>query len=384
MADNFTGSIAQENVQFPIETVIQPIAGENYSRAVIYTPISQATEYLPGVSSVEAGQLIVLNSSNYGSLTGGLMKSWLAPFFTAAQAGVVGVAVYNDAEPVAPVEGEEQETVTNTLSEVYQATKYYGYFKFGITNDTDYVALQEELAALCVADTLYSRLWIGTSDTNVLTATSALTAALNNNPARIIYNPDAEINPALAQLGATLSVVNATGTPVGNSVDMVGFNTIGASGATDAEGNPTNLTPTQKTALDNQRIGYNTYVGDGSGNVVTEGSLYTNGDSVGAEWVKSYITYLCKVQTANLMSRMNTYKNNATYQGILLILQNIVKGFLNLGRLANFVLTAPVFADLPPAKGDTITVPNAWKADYIDNVRSVTVYGTLYITQPTR
>lgn len=383
MADTFSGSIAQDNVQFPIETVIQPIAGENYSRAVIYIPLSQVTEYLPG-SNAEAGSMIEVNSSNYGTLTAGLLKTWLVPFFTGAQAAIIGLAVYNDAEPVAPVEGEEQETVTNTLSEVYQATKYYGYFKFGITNDTNYVALQGELAALCVADTLYSRLWVGTSDTNLLTGTSALISALNNNPARVIYNPDTEINAALAQLGATLSVVNATGTPVGNSVDMVGFNTIGASGADDAEGNPTNLTPTQKTALDSQRVGYNTYVGDGTNNVVTEGSFYTNGDSVGAEWVKSYITYLCKVQTANLMSRMNTYKNNGTYQGILLILQNIVKGFLDLGRLANFVLTAPVFADLPPANGDEITVPNAWKADYIDNVRSVTVYGTLYITQPTR
>ena len=32
----FKGSIAQVNVQFPIETVIEPVAGENYTRAIIF------------------------------------------------------------------------------------------------------------------------------------------------------------------------------------------------------------------------------------------------------------------------------------------------------------------------------------------------------------
>lgn len=374
MSDNFKGSIAQENVQFPIETVIEPMAGENYSRAVIYMPLSKAETYLPGVESAAAGALVVMNSANFGSLAGGLLKTWLVPFFTAAQAAEIGVAIYDDGE-----------SATQTLAVVYEATKYYGYFKFGITDVEGYNALQTALCNLCAADTLYSRLWVGTSDTNVLSKTSSLVTALNSasGSCRIVYNPDTTINAALAQLGKSLSVANTTGTPVGNSVDMVGFNTIGASGADDEEGNPTNLTPTQKAALDDQKIGYNTYVGDGTENVVTEGSLYTNGDSVGAEWVKAFITYMCKVKTANLMARMNKFRNNDTYQAILLILSDQVNPFIAMGRLDNFKITAPVFADLP-SSGDTITVPNAWEADYIDNVREVTVYGTLYLVQPTR
>lgn len=374
MSDNFKGSIAQENVQFPIETVIEPMAGENYSRAVIFMPLSKAGTYLPGVSNVQAGALVTLNSANYGAITGDLLKTWLVPFFTAAQAAEVGVAIYDD--------GEE---ATVTLAAVYEAKKYYAYFKFGITDAEGYNALQVELCNLCAADALYSRLWVGTSDTNVLSKTSSLVNALNgaSGSYRLIYNPDTDINPALAQLGKSLSVANATGTPVGNSVDMVAFNTIGASGAADEEGNPTNLTPTQKAALDDQKIGYQTYVGDGTENVATEGSLYSNGDSVGAEWVKAYITFMCKVKTANLITRMNKFLNNDTYQAVLLILSDIVKGFVNMGRLDRFTITAPVFADLVKS-GDVITVPNAWEADYIDNVRAVTVYGTLYIVQPTR
>lgn len=375
MSETFKDSIAQQNVQYPIETVVQPMAGENYSRALIFMPVSLAATYLPGATSPVAGAKIIVNSSNYGTITGGLLKTWLVPFFKSAQAGEVGIAIYDD----------DPEAETNLLADVYGAYKYYAYFKFGIAASADYNALQVALLTLCAPDPLYSRLWIGTSDTNVLSKTSALVTALHaaTGSYRLIYNPDATINPALAQLGRSLSVANVTGTPVGNSVDMVSFNTIKGSGEVDGDGNGTNLSPTDKAALDDQKIGYNTYVGDGTDNVVTEGSLYSNGDSVGAEWVKDYITYMAKVKTANLITRMNAFRTNATYQSCLLILQNIVKDFVDMGRLTDFVVTAPVFADLPTS-GDTIVVPNAWRATYVDQVRAVTVYGTLYIVQPTK
>lgn len=370
----FNGSIAQNNVQYPIETVIEPIAGENYSKALIFMPLSKAETYLPGVDSAEAGQRIDVNSSNYGTVTGGLLKTWLVPFFTSAQAATVGIAIYDD-----------DEDATVTLDVVYEAQKFFAYFKFAITDSTGYNALQVALTTLCLTDPLYSTHWVGTSDTNVLTSASTLITALKgaNSKARVVYNPDAAINPALAQLGRSLSVANATGTPVGNSVDMVAFNTIEASGANDSDGNRTNLTPTQKAALDTQKIGYQTYVGDGTENVVTEGSLNLAGESEGANWVKHYVEYLAKVKTANLITRMNKFRNNQEYQACLLLLSDIVKGFVNMGRLANFVITAPIFADLTPS-GDGIVVPNAWRADYVDNIRTVTVYGTLYLTQPTR
>lgn len=374
MSDNFQGSIAQANVQFPIETVIEPLAGENYSKAVIFAPLSKASDYLPGVTNAQAKTLTELSSNNYGSITGGLLKTWLVPFFTSAQSANVGVVLYDDAEEA-----------TLTLAVCYEAFKMYAYFKFIIAEEEGYVSAQNSLALLCLTDTLYSDCWIGTSDSNVLTKSSSLITQLkqSNVNARVIYHPDSSINPALAQLGKSLAAANATGTPVGNSVDMVAFNTIGASGAEDADGNSTNLSATEKSALDEQKIGYVTFVGDGTSNVAVEGSLTLQGDSVGANWVKNYITYMCKVKTANMITQLNKFRNNATYQAILLILTNQVKGFLDMGRLDNFILTAPVFADLPES-GDTITVNNAWQADYIDNTRAVTVYGTLYITQPTR
>lgn len=373
----FDGSIAQVNVQFPIETVIEPVSGENYTKALIFIPLGKAEEYLPTTESPAAGQKIELDSSNYGKLTGGLLKTWLVPFFTSAQAAKIAVAIYDvDAEEV---------TAKAPLNKVYEAYKYYAYFKFGLAPSNDYNALQTQLAQLCKADPLYSQLWVGTSDPQVLTKESSLVSALKGvaADARVVYNPDGTINAALAQLGATLAQSNATGTPVGNDIDMLAFNTIGASGADDADGNPTNLDATQKATLDEQKIGYNTYVGDGTENVVTEGSQTLQGNVVGAQWVKSYIEYMCKIRTANFITKRNKFRNNEQYQAILLILSDVVKDFLNFGRLADFKITAPVFSDLAKS-ADAIVVPNAWEATYIDKLRSVTVYGTLYVTQPSK
>lgn len=382
----FKGSIAQVNVNYPIETVITPMAGENYSRAVIFMHVNNAASYLPGVTSPAAGDFIELDSGNYGTVTGGKLKNWLVPFFTKATSAKVGIALF-DTDTTESSGGGEPVTVPATapLSTVYEAKKMYGYFKFACEESAGYNDLQVLLSNLCKADPLYSVLWIGTSDSAVLSKTSSLITSLKaaDSKARVIYNSNDSINPALAQLGASLSAANVTGTPVGNSVDMLQFNTIGASGNADAEGNRVNLTATEKAALDDQKIGYQTWVGDGTENVVTEGSLYLNGDSVGANWVKAYIEYMCKIKTANYITRLNTFRNNQTYQAILLILTDQVRPFLQFGRLDGFRLTAPTFDQLP-ASGDQITVPNAWEATYIDNVREVTVYGTLYITQPTR
>lgn len=382
----FNGSIAQTNVQFPIETVIEAIAGENYSRALIFMNVTMAATYLPGVDNPSAGQKVELDSSNYASLTGGLLKTWLVPFFTSATAAKLAIAIYDEDTTQDDGEGGTVTVdATAPIEDVYEAYKYYAYFKFGIAESTDNTALQTKLAQLCLADPLYSQLWVGMSDAQVLSKESALVSALNgvSADARVIYNPDDTINPALAQLGDTLATVNSTGTPVGNDIDMHGFSTISASGSLNDDGDRENLTATQKAALDDQKIGYNTWVGDGTENVVTEGSLTLQGNVVGAQWVKSYIEFMCKQKTANYLTQRNKFRNNEQYQAILLILSDVIQDFVDFGRLADFAITAPAFSNLAKS-ADAIVVPNAWEASYIDRIRSVTIYGTLYITQPSK
>lgn len=383
---DFKGSIAQVNVQFPIETVIEPIAGENYSRAIIFMNVTLATANLAGVLTPAAGMKIELNANNYDAIASGDLLKWLVPFFNSARTSTLAIALYDEDTTVDDGQGGSTTVdATAPIEDVYAAYKYYAYFKLGFAAAADYSDLQVALAQLCLADPLYSMLLVGTSDNNVLTKSSALITALKavNADARVIYNPDTTINAALAQLGDSLATINPSGTPIGNDVDMHAFGTISASGPLDAEGNRGNLSEVDKAALDDQKIGYNTWVGDGTENVVTEGSMTLKGTVVGAQWVKCYIEYMCKIKAANYITQRNRFRNNEQYQALLLILSDIVKDFTSFGRLADFIITAPVFSQLQNS-ADAIIVPDAWQASYVDRIRSVTIYGTLYVTQPSK
>lgn len=417
----FLGSIAQANVTFPIESVVVPIAGENFSRAVVYVREADAGTYLGGVSPTpSAGSYVTLTNADYEQKATGLLLQWLSPFFGSAPASIVYVAVYaksGASERYVPVtglkawadgveyfsdaEGTPQDTTNPPdekttyytkktvpesewiLANTYARTKTLGYFKFAIAPASDYNSAQAALSALCTPDTEYSQMWVGTSDAALLAERSSLLDVLADSNARVVYNGDSKINPALAQLGATLSAVNPTGTPVGNSMDMVAFSTIQASGAV-VDGQRANLTAMQKTALDALHVGYDTWVGDGSEDVVTEGSMNLKGESVGAEWIKAYITHQCRLKAAEYVTRMNVFLNESAYRSILAMLGGVVRPFVESGRLSGFRITAPAFGSVAFTKGDTIVVPNAWTATYVDNVRSVRIYGTLYVNQATR
>lgn len=375
----FLGSIAQANVTFPIESVVVPIAGENFSRAVVYVREADAGTYLGGVSPTpSAGSYVTLTNADYEQKATGLLLQWLSPFFGSAPASIVYAAVY--AKSGASETVPESEWI---LANTYARTKTLGYFKFAIAPASDYNSAQAALSALCTPDTEYSQMWVGTSDATLLAERSSLLDVLADSNARVVYNGDSKINPALAQLGATLSAVNPTGTPVGNSMDMVAFSTIQASGAV-VDGQRANLTATQKTALDALHVGYNTWVGDGTEDVVTEGSMNLKGESVGAEWIKAYITHQCRLKAAEYVTRMNVFLNESAYRSILAMLGGVVRPFVESGRLSGFRITAPAFGSVAFTKGDTIVVPNAWTATYVDNVRSVRIYGTLYVNQATR
>lgn len=387
---DFKGSIAQDNVQFPIETVIEPIPGAAYARTMIFMHVNLASENLPGVTSPTAGLRVPVGSSDYGTTTGGLLKKWLAPFFALAQAAELSVVLY-DTDTTETVDDGNGGTTTQTvpatcpMSQAYEQYKYWGYFKLAFASYADDPQVQAALSALCLPDELYSAHVVGTSDTNVLSKTSALVSALDASGGdfRIIYNPDANINAALAQIGDSLGSVNATGTPIGNDIDMHSFSAgVEASGALK-DGGHLNLTALEKAALDEQRIGYNTWVGDGTENVVTEGSLTYRGKPFGAEWFKHYVEYVCKVKCATYITRRNKFRNNAEYQACLTVVTDTLRPFVELGRIDGAAITAPPFSKLP-ASGDSFVVPDAWRATYIDRIRSSVIYGALYMTQPSK
>jgi hypothetical protein len=198
----------------------------------------------------------------------------------------------------------------------------------------------------------------------------------------IVYHPSTTLNPALVQLGATFAQVNPTGGYCGNKLDFLSISGFSASGSAGA-----NLTATQSANAATAGVAFFTTLGDGSGNVLLEGGVAGRGwttpkaANIGANWVVAYVDTVSSILCAQFLAQAGRFKNNDTYQGCLALLTTQLNLFEGLGRLGTLKITAPSFANLPASSGGIITVPNAWSAVYQDNVRSTTVYGTLYLTQ---
>lgn len=363
----YRNSIAQDRVQFPIQTIIRPQNGAQYSRVVIYITDADVATYLS--SALAKGSVLTVQSNTYSTATKGALKDHLALFFASASTGVVYV--------VNPLDVDED------LSKTYEETKTLGYFKTALS-EASFNANNVALAKLCTADTENSQHFITVSD-NVTggdlaqgTVAKLLTDAKCNSFVK--YHPTLDI--ALAQIGKSISSINGTGTPIGNSLDMIAINTITASGD-----NKKNLTITQKDNCDKNKIGYATAVGDGTEYIAIEGSMDLNGNSVGAMWCKAYIAYMCRVKTANFITQGNVFNNNNSYVAICSILRDMVSRFEAIGRFRDVHFKYPSYATAVESgyvKGDQINIPDAWEATYIDNVREVRIYGTLYIDKPTR
>ena len=185
-------------------------------------------------------------------------------------------------------------------------------------------------------------------------------------------------NGALVSLGMALSYINGSGTCVGNSIDMSSTDAFIPSGP-----DGTDLPRVVKNTLTRNNIQYFKYVGDGTNvNVAAIGANTLKGDCMQAIWIVAYVSFMTKCNVAILLTNSRNFKRDAlSYSKII----NTMRGMISLfadggsGRLTNVLITAPAFKDLPKSDGDTIEVPNAWSAWYVDQVRNVKIYGTLYI-----
>jgi len=378
--DDYQGSIAQENVSFSTSVALETIPGDNYYKLMIFLGIAQAGESLITVPTVET--LYEFTPSSFAAATKGLLKDWLTAFF--ANAGNTKVYVVAFVDEVGSVWSEAGliSAMAKYESLAYWKAMLYYLDSTGIDLTKQYYTAYEALAELQKLNpSLTGPILVNEYDVLALT-TPASTISGQLKAAGLdafsVYHASALTKaPALVQLGITLGFLNVSGTPVGNSMDYVATNTINASGAAGA-----NLTAAQQTILKNSNIGYYKTVGNGTGFVALIGGMSLLGDVLAAEWIVQYNDYYCEMKVAELITKMNTYKSRSTYAVILAIMSVQIERFADtsgLGRLTNLKITAPVFAKLPAAAGDTIVIPNAWTATYVDNVREVQVQGTLTI-----
>lgn len=367
MANDYQGSIAQENVVFTTEVVLTTSPGDNMYKLAVYIPLAEIASLLASTSGVVAGTAIVVSGSTFASIAKGDLLDILTAYYTEQTNRQAYVIVFdNDAVPTGP-----------TLSDVYTEMKSYAYFvTMSSTTVADWVALatlqktNSDLTAPVLVDT----------ETYSMSDTASVFYALKTASldAWMAYDPDASKHPIVYQLGRTLSFTNLSGTPVGNSMDFVSCSNIAAPGV-----NGVNLDPTEKTELETLNINYFNSIGNGTGAVAMVGGKSLNSNVMAAEWIVAYCNFVNRIKVAEIITAMNSFKNSATYFKVLQTLTDTVGLFTDttgMGRLTGFKITAPAFKDLPKsAGGDQITVPNAWKATYVDNVRKVDVQGELTI-----
>ena len=188
-------------------------------------------------------------------------------------------------------------------------------------------------------------------------------------------------SPALYQLGRTLSNVNESGVPVGNSFDMT---------AVEFQ----NVLPTADTNTDviagagaimanwfeDNYVNYFKLVGNGTGQVNNFGGWTILKNCTTAQWIVAYLNYMNRVACATIITNGKSLKNVKTYDNLLDAVRANIAGQVNNGRIEDFTMTAPDYSALPKTNGHTITIPDAWVGTYVDNVRKVKISGTLTVS----
>lgn len=188
-------------------------------------------------------------------------------------------------------------------------------------------------------------------------------------------------SPALYQLGRTLGYMNNTGTSIGNSTDGVA--------CTFQDVLPTRSTSTSvlvnASALfinwcQNNKVAYFKTVGNGTSQVSCYGGWTLKNTCLSADWIVAYVNYMAKVRVAEILTVMNTYRNGFLYGKCLSAISTLIAPFITLGRVRNFTITAPSWAEAQNL-GDrqTIVIPDAWTGIYVDNDRKVRIQGNLTI-----
>lgn len=380
---DYQGSVAQKYILFVTSIVLTTVPGANFYATEIFIDSADAAANFVAAPAVDT--VTQITAQNYKSVLLGSMLSWLTGLY--AIPGNVTALVYMVTFTNGSFSGSG--STSADLGSQYVTFNQYGYFKLAYSTAYKQQANQQ-LAALCVGDAL-SQFVFGSNDGTFLTGATGTEANWFKSKSLdvpFIYHWDTRYNPALVQLGATLGVVNGTGTPVGNKLDMLAVAGYGASGSGSA--GIANLTAAQIGYAQGSNIAFFTTVGDGTGNVVAEGGAGNNGAWVSmiaktvkwqANWLVNYIDTVAAITVASFLTAtpQSGFKNNDTYQGVLNLLKVQLNRFAGIGRLLNVLILAPPFSELPAVSGGAITVPNAWSAIYADNVRSVTVYGTLTI-----
>ena len=373
--NDFLGSFAQENVSFRTQIVRTSSFGDNFWTPMIFVEqdrfvdaTAEVWEEAPGLSTCK---VLVVNADTYAAYTSGLLKAWLYDLFVSGFTGncILAAPATKVTTPAA------NDAFVTAMNAAYDVLKPYGYHKTVCAGGDAAISplYAVALATKCAEDEFLSGAPLFPC-TNATPASDPIYTALHTagKDAFLAYQADSTRNAALFAVGQALSIYNGSKTPVGNSLDMISTQNITASGADGA--NPSDGT---KTLMKNAHIQYYKTVGNNSSAVAGEGGATINDKVYAAYWILAYITYMTKVKVAGLLTSGNFRKNASNYDSIVAILSTQLSAFA--GMLEDIVISAPAYEDLPEASSDSLVIPNAWSARYVDQLHNVTITGMLYI-----
>lgn len=382
--NDFLGSFAQENVTFQTQIIKTAVVGDNYWRVMVFVEndryVADKSAFIP-VAGSDTIKAATVTSVTFATAVSGLLQSWLTDLFANGFTGeVILVTIAGDIP--AEDSGDTAKTAfVDALDVAYELLNPYAYWKLVLAgvDEASQAYMAAHLADLCLKD---KNLLSGPVPLPFSTATPETPEsdewykACKGKYVFMSAHQDKTRNAALYSLGLAMAVYNGSGTPIGNSLDMTRSGSITSSGP-----DGTALSRSIRQILNSLNIQTFKPVGNNTGEVAAEGDKALNRDTIGANWILCYVSYMVKVSAAELLTTRNFYKNEANYTRILGVLQQYLGKFgeSGSGRLTAMTVTAPAFDALPEAKGDELIIPNAWEATYVDHLRKVTITGTLYI-----
>lgn len=389
--EDFKNSVAHLDVDVQTAVSVSSIVGENFWKFMYIT-----NETIASLSSATTPLLITADT--YGDIVDGL---------GIADADKVTLIKKNLASLFDYAPSAQGYIIT---ADTYEKFKYYAYWCY---LETEYELDEGELkftsatsAMMAIIDEKKDKAFSGFIADLAIDAAASITAAptsvvddfmstLGALTVAICFfargatdeyawkgtNISIGYSPAMYQLGRTLGYMNITGTSIGNSTDGVA--------CTFQDVLPTRSTSTSvlvnASALfinwcQNNKVAYFKTVGNGTSQVSCYGGWTLKTTCLSAEWIVAYVNFMVKVRIAEIITVMNTYRNGFLYGKCLSTLSTVIAPFVSLGRVRNFTITAPSWAEAQNL-GDrqTIVIPDAWSGVYVDNDRKVRIQGNLTI-----
>lgn len=382
---DFVGSVAQQDVSVTTDVVTSAVVGDNFYKLLYITSAALESGLYVTKDTYES-VIDAVDTSILDASAKEFMKNNLASFFeygSDVDAYIIPASLYSKWKYRAYATYIEPSYVADDSSGTteYKPSDAMLAILNGITPDSEFSALVTDVAVpsdLAKAETTSGLDGVVKPILTALNEVAELYTFARGSTDELVLGG---LSPALYQLGRTLGLENDTGTPVGNNFDMVACDQANVLPTLDTDTSDMTAVGAAVAAwFEDNNVCYFKPVGNSTGQVTNFGATSLRGSIFGVNWLTAYCNYVVRVNAAQLITVMNTYRDSKLYRDILASMDSTVGAFVSLGRIELYQNTAPSWEQAKElGNGSTIIIPKAWQGWYVDNVRRVKISGTLYV-----